>query len=79
ANSEIDTISAALLTEADQEAAKSLLMDLQVLIAEQVPFVLLAYPDGAYVYNSEVYADWEFIAGQGIVSKVSMLPAAARP
>jgi peptide/nickel transport system substrate-binding protein len=79
ANPEIDTISAALLTEGDPTVAASLLMDLQVLIAEQVPFILLAYPDGAYVYNSEVYADWEFIAGQGIVSKVSMLPASARP
>ncbi|MFW2383274.1 MAG: ABC transporter substrate-binding protein [Acidimicrobiales bacterium] len=79
AHPDVDTNSAALLTEADSAAAAALIMDLQVLIAEQVPFILLAYPDGAYVYNSEVYADWEFIAGQGIVSKVSMLPASARP
>ena len=79
ANAEIDSISAALLTEADPAAAEALIKDLQVLIAEQVPFVLLAYPDGAYVYNSEVYADWEFIAGQGIVSKVSLIPASGRP
>jgi peptide/nickel transport system substrate-binding protein len=79
AHPEIDTISSALLTEADTAVAASLLADLQVLIADQVPFILLAYPDGAYVYNSDVYADWEFIAGQGIVSKVSMLPASARP
>jgi peptide/nickel transport system substrate-binding protein len=79
AHAEVDTISAALLTEADPTAAAALIVDLQALIAEQVPFILLAYPDGAYVYNSEVYADWEFIAGQGIVSKVSMLPASARP
>ena len=79
AHPEVDSITSALLTEADQDVAASLLMDLQVLIAEQVPFILLAYPDGAYVYNSDVYADWEFIAGQGIVSKVSMLPPSARP
>jgi peptide/nickel transport system substrate-binding protein len=79
AHPEVDTISSALLIEADPAAATALLADLQVLIAENVPFVLLAYPDGAYVYNSEVYADWEFIAGQGIVSKVSMLPPSARP
>ena len=53
--------------------------ELQVLIAENVPFVLLAYPDGAYVYNSDVYAAWEFIAGQGIVSKVSLLAPGDRP
>ena len=79
AHPDADTISSALLTEADPAAAATLIMDLQVLIAEQVPFMLLAYPDGAYVYNSEIYADWEFIAGQGIVSKVSLLPASARP
>jgi peptide/nickel transport system substrate-binding protein len=79
ANDEVDAISAALQVEADPAAAAEMIGDLQVLIAEQVPFILLAYPDGAYVYNSEVYADWEFIAGQGIVSKVSLLPPNARP
>ncbi|MDA2979390.1 MAG: ABC transporter substrate-binding protein [Actinomycetota bacterium] len=78
-NAEVDAISSQLLTEADPATSQQLIGDLQVLLADQVPFVLLAYPDGAYVYNSEVYADWEFIAGQGIVSKVSLLPASARP
>ena len=78
-NAEVDEISSQLLTEADPATSQQLIFDLQVLLADQVPFVLLAYPDGAYVYNSEVYADWEFIAGQGIVSKVSLLPASARP
>jgi peptide/nickel transport system substrate-binding protein len=78
-NAEVDAISSQLLTEADAATSQQLIGDLQVLLADQVPFVLLAYPDGAYVYNSEVYAGWEFIAGQGIVSKVSLLPASARP
>ncbi len=68
-----------LEVEGDPETAQQLLNDIQAQIAEKLPFVLLAYPDGAYVYNSDVYGDWEFIAGQGIVSKVSLLPAAARP
>lgn len=79
ANDEIDRVSSALLTEADPATAETLIKELQVLIAENVPFVLLAYPDGAYVYNSDVYADWEFIAGQGIVSKVSLLAPGDRP
>jgi peptide/nickel transport system substrate-binding protein len=79
ANEEIDTLSAALQVEADPAAAAAMIGQLQVLIAEQVPFIMLAYPDGAYVYNSEVYSDWEFVAGQGIVSKLSLLPASARP
>ncbi|NNF63824.1 MAG: hypothetical protein HKN07_06150 [Acidimicrobiia bacterium] len=79
ANDDVDRVSAALLTEADPAASQALIDELQVLIAENVPFVLLAYPDGAYVYNSDVYADWEFIAGQGIVSKVSLLAPGDRP
>ena len=79
ANAEIDAITTDLKVEADPAAAAVMLSELQVLIAEQVPFVMLAYPDGAYVYNSDVYDDWEFIAGQGIVSKLSLLPASARP
>lgn len=76
---EVDAIAEQLLTEADPEVSADLIAELQVLIAEQLPFILLAYPDGAYAYNSEVYDAWEFIAGQGIVSKLSLLPADARP
>ena len=79
ANSEVDAISAQLLTEADPATSAALIGELQSLVAEHQPFLLLAYPDGAYVYNSDVYADWEFIAGQGIVSKLSLLPPGARP
>lgn len=68
-----------LEVEGDPAEVERLLDELQAQIAEKLPFVLLAYPDGAYVYNSDVYADWEFIDGQGIVSKVSLLPQDARP
>ena len=68
-----------LEVEGDPATAQQLFFDIQTQIAEKLPFVLLAYPDGAYVYNSDVYGDWEFIAGQGIVSKVSLLPPSARP
>ena len=76
---DVNAIVDQLEVEGDEATAEQLYMDLQVQLAEKLPFVLLAYPDGAYVYNSDVYADWEFIAGQGVVSKVSLLPASARP
>ena len=79
ANDEVDAISAQLQTEADEATSAALIADLQALIAEQLPFVLLAYPDGAYAYNADSYDGWEFIAGQGIVSKVSLLEPSARP
>ena len=76
---DVDALSDQLQTEADPAASAAQIAELQELIAEGVPFVLLAYPDGAYAYNSEVYDGWEFIAGQGIVSKVSLLEQGARP
>ncbi len=78
-NAEMDELSEALAVEPDPEERKAILGRMQEIIAEDLPFVLLLYPDGAYVYDSSVYADWEFIAGQGIVSKLSLLPASARP
>lgn len=78
-NEEINTLSAQLQVEADSAVAADIIGDIQALMAENLPFIMLAYPDGAYVYNSDVYADWEFIAGQGIVNKLSLLPASARP
>lgn len=78
-NADVDDLSGQLLIEADPDTSAELIGDLQQHIAENLPFIMLAYPDGAYVYNSEVYADWVFIAGQGIVNKLSLLAADARP
>lgn len=78
-NDEVDEVSSQLLVEADPDESAELIAELQQLIADNLPFIMLAYPDGAYVYNSDVYANWEFIAGQGIVNKLSLLPAEARP
>ncbi len=78
-NEELDALSEALPIEPDPAERIAMLGRMQEIIAEDLPFVLLLYPDGAYVYDSSVYSDWEFIAGQGIVSKLSLLPASARP
>ena len=76
---EVDAVAEALASETDPAVAEALVKELQVLLAERVPFILLAYPDGAYAYNSDVYDGWAFVAGQGIVSKVSLLPESGRP
>ena len=76
---EMDTLSEALSIEPDPAERTAILGRMQQIIADELPFVLLLYPDGAYVYDSSVYSDWEFIAGQGIVSKLSLLSPAARP
>jgi peptide/nickel transport system substrate-binding protein len=76
---EADQVSEDLLVEQDEARRQELLDRLQEITAEQLPFVMLLYGDGAYAYQSGVYADWAFITGQGIVSKLSLLPAEARP
>jgi len=78
-NPEADELSEQLLVEQDEATRQDLLDQLQALVAEELPFVMLLYSDGTYGYRSEVYSDWEFITGQGIVTKLSLLPADARP
>ena len=76
---EADDLIDQLRTEGDPDARQDLLNELQVLFAEELPFITLLYPDGAYAYDSTVYGGWAFISGQGIVSKLSLLPPDARP
>jgi peptide/nickel transport system substrate-binding protein len=76
---EADGLIDELRVEGDPDARQELLNELQVLFAEELPFITLLYPDGAYAYNSTVYGGWAFISGQGIVSKLSLLPPDARP
>jgi peptide/nickel transport system substrate-binding protein len=76
---EADGLIDELRAEGDSDARQELLNELQVLFAEELPFITLLYPDGAYAYNSTVYGGWAFISGQGIVSKLSLLPPDARP
>jgi len=79
ADARVDALSAQLNSETDPAVREQLLDELQVLIADQLPFVLLLYPDGAYAYRSTVYDGWAFMSGQGIFHKLSLLPEAARP
>ena len=79
ANDEIDRISDAMASERDPETRAELLKELQLAIADEMPFVVLMYPDGVYAYWSSVYDNLAFIAGQGVVNKLSFLPESARP
>ena len=79
ADPETDQLSEQLLVEQDEATRQEILDELQTIVAEQLPFVMLLYGDGTYGYRSEVYSDWAFITGQGIVTKLSLLPADARP
>ena len=79
ASKEIDRIADAMAAENDPGVRAQLLEQLQAVIAEEMPFVVLMYPDGVYAYWSSVYDNLAFIAGQGVVNKLSFLPKEARP
>jgi peptide/nickel transport system substrate-binding protein len=76
---EADELAAALDVTGDPARRTEIINRLQEIIAEQLPFLTLLYPDGLFAYRPDVYDDWVFITGQGIVDKTSLLPPAARP
>jgi peptide/nickel transport system substrate-binding protein len=78
-NPEADALAEELSVTAEGDRRTEILNELQALIADQLPFVLLLCPDGAYAYRSDVYDGWQFITGLGIFDKTSLLPAEARP
>jgi peptide/nickel transport system substrate-binding protein len=80
ANSEdIDRIANEMASSQDPEYRTEKIKELQQAIADEMPFVILMYPDGNYAYWSSVYDNLAFIAGQGVVNKLSFLPESARP
>lgn len=56
-----------------------ILDEMQVLMAEELPFLMLMYPDGGYAYRANVYDNWGFMTGQGVFHKLSFLEESARP
>ena len=79
ADAEVDALAVALNEAVDPVRFAELLDEIQIKIADDLPFILLLYPDGAYAYNPSVYDGWAFMAGQGIFHKLSLLPDTARP
>ena len=64
-------------TELDQSKRLELLGELQEIITNERPNVVLYYRNGAYAYRTGAYDDWVYVKGKGIVDKVSFLPASS--
>lgn len=47
--------------------------ELEALLAEVRPFVMLYYQDGAYAYRSDVFDGWVYQNGQGPLGKLSLV------
>jgi peptide/nickel transport system substrate-binding protein len=79
ASEEADVLGSAIISEPDDETRISMVQELQELVARDLPFIMLLYPDGAYAYNANVYDGWRFMTGQGVFHKLSFLPEEAQP
>lgn len=75
----IDQISNQVIVTTDPKTLNQLVADLQASIAEEVPFITLLYPNGNYAYWSDVYDNWIFVTGQGVLSRLSFLPESSHP
>jgi peptide/nickel transport system substrate-binding protein len=75
----MDEVLNRLIASTDATERAQIIKEIQVVIAEEVPFVTLLYSDGLYPYWSTVYDKYVFISGQGIVNKLSFLPVEAQP
>jgi peptide/nickel transport system substrate-binding protein len=76
-NSDADALATQLLETSDATAQQELSYQMEALIAEQLPFVMLYYADGIYASTPEAYDGWIFQTGQGIFHKLSFQPEAA--
>jgi peptide/nickel transport system substrate-binding protein len=75
-NPEADSLAAQLLTVIDPAEQQTLANQMEALIASELPFVMLFYADGNYVFRSDVYDQWVYQTGQGIFHKLSFQPTA---
>ena len=64
-------------SELDPDRRKGVLSQLQDVIADDRPNVVLYYRNGGYAYRTEAYDSWVYVKGKGILDKVSFLPASA--
>lgn len=73
-SAQADQIGSELLATMEPEKQKTLARQLEAIIAQDVPFVVLYYEDGVYAYRPAVYDKWVFQKGQGIFHKLTFLP-----
>lgn len=78
-NEQIDALAEELITTLDVGRQTELMHEIQAIVAEELPFIMLLYPDAVYAYRPEVFDSWLFMSGQGVFHKLSFLPAEAHP
>ncbi|MBW3557410.1 MAG: ABC transporter substrate-binding protein, partial [Actinobacteria bacterium] len=72
-NDEFDSL-AERATTAEIEERKDLTAQMQAILADEVPAIVMWYPDSQFAYRPAAYDGWVRDPGQGIFTKRSFLP-----
>ncbi len=73
-NEDFDALADTFRSTLSMDDRATQLMEMQAFITDEVPFITLYYPNGTYAYRPDVYDQFVFIKGLGIVNKLSFLP-----
>jgi len=70
---DVDALVDRVNASATPEERAEFIGELEVLLAEVRPFVMLYYQDGAYAYRTDVFDGWVYQNGQGPLGKLSLV------
>lgn len=73
-----DTLSQTLKASIDSEERTQLIKDMQQLVADEMPIVPLYYQEIINAYNPNVYDEYIFQLGKGIINKLSFVTVDSR-
>ena len=69
----VDALVDEMFATGDQAELERIADELQVLVADGVPFITLFYGDQIFAYQSDAHDAWVFRKGEGIHDKLSMI------
>lgn len=72
-NPALDQLGMELAVAVDPAKQKTLLFEMQKIIAADLPVHVLFYQDGVYAYRTDKHGAWVYQKGQGIVNKLSFV------
>lgn len=75
ANEEFDDLAEQAAVESDPGEREDMIHELQETFAEEVPAIVLHYPDGIYAYRTDSFDGWVADPGHGHFNKRSFIPA----
>lgn len=73
ADADVDALVDQVRAAPTVEERAPLIGQLETLVADVRPFVMLFYQDGAYAYRTSTFDGWVYQSGQGLLGKLSLV------